>query len=328
MSDWIRKRVRDVMSQPVKTIDTGTSLVEAIGFLAEEGVCGAPVVDHRGRAIGVVSRFDVVRFLAGLERELSRLGAFYSFLDHDREGWQRVRGSDQEVLERTTVDDVMTPSVVGIRPLARVSTAIDLMRRENVHRILVLQEDEPVGIFTTTDVVRRLAFARSEEGVTARDIMTRPVRTLPAGLSLKDALEHFADEGTSGAPVVDADGRAIGVVSLYDFITFLAGLDRTAGPMGPYYSFAYPGPDDAASWGRLREIGEPDVLAEARVEDVMTAEVVGVPRSASLPSIARTLRERGIHRVLVLEDRVPVGIVTTMDLLEVASWETEPATAS
>ena len=51
------------------------------------------------------------------------------------------------------------------------------------------------------------------------------------------------------------------------------------------------------------------------VEAVMTPELVGVDVSARLPEVCRVMLERGVHRVLVLEDRAVIGIISTTDVI-------------
>ena len=58
----------------------------------------------------------------------------------------------------------------------------------------------------------------------AADLMTTPVRTIPQEMSLREAAHLFLRDRISGAPVVDADGRCIGVLSSSDFVTW-AGKD-------------------------------------------------------------------------------------------------------
>src|SRR6516165_140295 len=58
----------------------------------------------------------------------------------------------------------------------------------------------------------------------AADLMTTPVRTIPQEMSLREAAHQFTRDRISGAPVVDAAGRCIGVRSSSDFVTW-AGKD-------------------------------------------------------------------------------------------------------
>ena len=64
------------------------------------------------------------------------------------------------------------------------------------------------------------AAARPLLGLTAADLMTAPVMTIPEEMSLSEAARLLSGAHVSGAPVVDAEGRCVGVLSSSDFVTF------------------------------------------------------------------------------------------------------------
>ena len=161
MKVWTEKTAKNVMRRPVTSIGTGTPLEEAIALLSEEEISGAPVVDGEGRAIGVISLYDVAQYLAGLDRELVRQGSYYAFVDPDSEEaiarWERVRQiGDRNLLREATVDDVMTPSVVAVAQDTPIPDVVRVMRTRHIHRVLVLAGDEPIGVVTTMDVLAAL----------------------------------------------------------------------------------------------------------------------------------------------------------------------------
>jgi predicted transcriptional regulator len=56
--------------------------------------------------------------------------------------------------------------------------------------------------------------------LTAADLMTAPVMTIPHDMSLRQAAGLLSRSSISGAPVVDADGCCLGVLSSSDFVTW------------------------------------------------------------------------------------------------------------
>ena len=54
---------RDFMSRPVKRLTASTPLADAAAFFVRNGISGAPVVDARGRWLGVFTQRDLARFL-------------------------------------------------------------------------------------------------------------------------------------------------------------------------------------------------------------------------------------------------------------------------
>ena len=82
----------------------------------------------------------------------------------------------------------------------------------------------PVGVVTDRDItVRIVAEGRDTMGATASDAMSAPVRTVREDSSLKDATELMEAAKIRRVPVVDAQGKLTGIVSVADIA--LAGKD-------------------------------------------------------------------------------------------------------
>lgn len=157
-------------------------------------------------------------------------------------------------------------------------------------------------------------------GLTAVDVMSSPVRVLDRYLSLAEAVRILSDEGISAAPVVGSRGEPVGVVSLADIAVYLAGLERSLGRLGGFY-FRNGLRWDPTSESYSNLDTDEDVLHSTQVDEVMTAEVYSVGPDASLAAIAREMCQRGIHRVLVLEDDLLKGLVSTLDVMKVVADE-------
>jgi len=147
---------------------------------------------------------------------------------------------------------------------------------------------------------------------TARDLMQTRVVTVSPDAPLAAVQRLFVEEDIHGAPVVDEEGRVLGVVTSMDVLR-AASDERDTAPAEPSY-FRYDLDLHGFDWDRapadLRERIEDTTAA-----DVMTSELVTVGLDAPVSAIARTLRENAVHRVLVVEGGELRGIVSTMDLL-------------
>jgi CBS domain-containing protein len=146
-------------------------------------------------------------------------------------------------------------------------------------------------------------------GVTARDVMTREVRTVSADAPLREAMATMVQGRFSGLPVVEGD-RVVGVITEGDIIKhlrrqvpwaayFVDGLTMAMAPVPPEESLA-------------------ELLTELRerpVREFMTPHVVSVHPDQDVREVARILVERRIKRVPVLEGRRLVGIITRGDLV-------------
>jgi CBS domain-containing protein len=178
-------RVRDCMTADVVTLKHRTTVREAMEILASYHIGGAPVLDGP-RLVGVVSAADLLQFAASLpvpegeSRRLERLGRS----DGDDEVGERGVSTaalldaalddgelaldvqleqpdlERDVLDVHAVDEIMTTAVLSIGADEPVVAAADVMCREGVHRLLVLDGDSLAGIITTTDLARAVADRR------------------------------------------------------------------------------------------------------------------------------------------------------------------------
>jgi CBS domain-containing protein len=139
------------------------------------------------------------------------------------------------------------------------------------------------------------------------ELMNPDVVTLPADATVGEARKRLAERGVSGAPVVDDTGRVLGVVSQNDLVR-LENRRETAGESGRFFSDV----DDYGDLAQVRvdQAGKP-------ISSLMTRDLHFVTRDTGAAVAANIMRERRIHRLLVLDSGVLVGIVTSLDLLRV-----------
>lgn len=146
---------------------------------------------------------------------------------------------------------------------------------------------------------------------TVRDVMTRTLVTVNETAGYKQIVRHIYERGVSAVPVVDRDGRLVGIVSEGDLLLkeeFEPNLDDQGGLVEM----------PLESSERKKAMG----LVAA---DLMTTEVVTVPSDTPVPKAARLMHGRGLKRLPVVDDGDHViGIVTRSDLLKVflrTDWE-------
>ena len=141
--------------------------------------------------------------------------------------------------------------------------------------------------------------------LTVGDIMTSDVFAVAPDTDLETAARLLVERRISGVPVVDAAGKAVGVVSLVD----LADPDKNKGGEEGYPIFY------KISDGWAQELGNAVSPGHGRVEQVMTHGVVAVEVVTSIPDATAKLLSIGVHRLLVLANGTLVGIISSIDLL-------------
>ncbi len=141
---------------------------------------------------------------------------------------------------------------------------------------------------------------------TASDIMTRDVKTISSDATLRQAAELLAFTGVSGAPVVDASGRIIGIVTESDLMN--EAKKRAALPHAGAFGL-FSAPEEALL--RIYHDG-----ADLLVEEIMTKNVETVMGDTPMRQVTELMTRRRINRVPVVDfEGKLVGIITREDVL-------------
>ena len=131
------------------------------------------------------------------------------------------------------------------------------------------------------------------------DLMTTEVVTVTPGMSLKEAARTMTDLGVSGLPVLDDQGRIVGIITEADF------LAREAGRAEP----------------RRRRLldalfSEPQVAEAENVEQAMTLDPVVIYPEASLTEAARVMVNHGVKRLPVVDAEGKLrGVISRADVV-------------
>lgn len=118
--------VRDIMTQAVVTLAPQRSVPEAITLLAQHRFRHLPVVEDAQDIVGIVSDRDLLRAL--------------------------TRGTS---VDQMTVQEIMKPQVVAVRPETPLSVATTVMLRHRINCVPELDDEQRLcGIVTSTDLLR------------------------------------------------------------------------------------------------------------------------------------------------------------------------------
>ena len=117
---------RDLMQRDVICVNPETPLPEVHRLFLQEEINGAPVVDESGDVVGLISSMDLVR----------------AAIDEDR-----------GALEELTAADAMVTELVRVRPTASIGEIAKIMRNQRIHRVLVVDDGELLGILSTYDLI-------------------------------------------------------------------------------------------------------------------------------------------------------------------------------
>jgi len=147
------------MTKNVLAVSPETSLETAARLFTARGISGAPVV-REGKPIGVVTLADLV------DPSRSHSDRYGYPLFYAMSPGPSLSVDDAIPEGNGQVADVMSPFVLSIEASARIGQAASMMVDKRVHRLLILERGELVGIITTLDLLRELVRAEvSENGL-------------------------------------------------------------------------------------------------------------------------------------------------------------------
>ena len=146
-----------------------------------------------------------------------------------------------------------------------------------------------------------LAVKRLLTSLKAADLMTKPVQMVSQEMDLVEAAALLAEKQISGAPVVDNEGKIVGVVSEKDFLKEMG--------FGSTPSFMQIATHSLNN--KKCMIGN---LRHRTVSDIMTRPpITGIPEM-TIGEISALFVDRQINRLPIIHTGRPVGIVTRTDL--------------
>jgi CBS domain-containing protein len=221
-------RAHQIMTPHVITATVDTPIAEAARTMLEHHISGLPVLDGRGKLVGVVSQGDFVRRAEiGTQRRRSRwlkllLGPGHEAADFVRESGRKV-------------GDVMNPSPVTVTEDATLEEVAATMERNDIKRVPVMHGDRLVGIVTRTNLVQAvLDLAREVPDPTADDdhirkrihaaIEKHDWTPLALNAVVRDGIVHLSgiimDERSRQAALVAAENVA-GVRKVHDHLVWI-----------------------------------------------------------------------------------------------------------
>ena len=131
-------------------------------------------------------------------------------------------GKDQQIR------DLMTDNPRSIDAEKPVAYAAKMMRDEDVGLAPIVQGDRLVGTLTDRDIaIRVVAEGRDPETTTVREVASTDLVTIDPEQSLDEALRLMAQHQVRRLPVVEEDGRLVGVLAQADVAR--QGEDRETG---------------------------------------------------------------------------------------------------
>ena len=143
---------------------------------------------------------------------------------------------------------------------------------------------------------------------TAQDIMTSEVITISPEADITEAVKILLDKGINGLPVVDNEGRLVGILCESDLVRMQKSL-----PISSLFTLL-DGFVPLSSSALLE--AEVKRIAASKVSDAMSTKVVTVAPDKTIDEIAALMVDKKFHTLPVVQDGKLLGIVGKKDVLK------------
>ncbi len=255
------KLVKDLMHPGIITCKPTATLGQVAVLLNQHQVHALFVTDRDGRILGLISDFDL---MAG------------EWLSSDSESLTAMR--------KLTAADLMTRPIDSVEASIPLSEAVDQFIEKGISRLLVTENEKPVGIISLSDFVASIANEIKSKRETVGDVMSHAILVCRGKTPVASAARAMTSAGWRSVLVVDIKGKILGVVSGYDLLRFVKeGVDENL-----------------------------------IVRDVMHPALT-IDRQASLREAADMLIQNHHHRLVVIDkddpDSFPIGALSTFDIV-------------
>ncbi|MBL8098217.1 MAG: CBS domain-containing protein, partial [Anaerolineales bacterium] len=243
------------------TCKPDATLGQVAVLLHQHHVHALIVNDRDGRAAGIISDFDL---MAG--------------------EWLSSDAESLSAMKKLTASDLMSHPVDSIDANATLTEAVKKFTERQISRLMVTNNEKPVGILSLSDLVASIAKTEKAKRETVGDVMSDAILVCRGKTPVTSAAEAMTSSGWRSVLVVDAKGKVLGVVSGHDLLKF------------------------------ARSPVDEKVIVREVMHPALTIDI-----NASLREAADMMIQNHHHRLVVVDkenpDDFPLGVISSFDIV-------------
>lgn len=147
-------KIKDFMTRDVITASKEMTVEEFVHKLEGHRISGAPIIDDQNHILGVLSVTDIIRRSKYINNELANLND-YDVTDFCT-SLSNIHKYHTMELFKTPIGSMMHTGYFYVSPNDELQTAIDVFLTTCAHRLLVIDDDRLVGVFSIKDAIKAL----------------------------------------------------------------------------------------------------------------------------------------------------------------------------
>ena len=191
--------IKRLMTSPIRAVGQETRIIEALGMMYQSKFRHLLVREEKGAIVGMVSMRRILKLAVESGRGLP---------------------------ETQTIGSIMSGNLITIETSQSIYEAIELMIKKDTNCIIVLKDGDPKGIFTERDVLKRVAVKEIDTKKTPIEkVMTVDFVTMSHSALVGEVLVEMYQRGFRHIPILGAQGRFVGIVSMRDVLKYAKALD-------------------------------------------------------------------------------------------------------
>ncbi len=217
-----KRMAQEIMSQPLVTVAEDKSLVEAVNVMLSKHLKRLPVVDAEGKLVGILARLDV-----------------FHTITRETPDWKTIQDRNVAVSNVRCMRDIMRRDTHTVSPETSIDEVLRIIDDNDIQRVAVVDAGgKLLGLISDRDLLsvfsahkaglwdrlasklsftemgrRHKAFLEQSRKATAAQVMKTELVTVREEDTIDEAIRLMAQKGIKRLPVLNAEGKFMGMVS-------------------------------------------------------------------------------------------------------------------
>lgn len=274
-------KIEDVMNEEVIVAEENEQVSHARNLMIKYGYSRILVVNQEDKLVGILTEKDLTRKMRS-----------------NGPKWKR------RTIDKISIRRVMTPQPVTLTPTREVRDAVEIMIKNDISSVPVVDGDELLGIVTKTELMDfyRDKFAGKWK---VSDLMTSEVVTVNENHSIGHVISTMEDQKI-GKLIVVRDNEPVGIITSAN-ISFANVEDPETGVSVEKIAFLRK--IDGQEKRNVREV------SMVTAGDIMTNHLIKIEQTEDASSAADIMTKKEVSGIPVVNDNELVGIITKTDII-------------